>query len=801
MSLHVQKAAVLGAGVMGAQIAAHLANVGIPVMLLDIVPNQLSPEEAAKGLTLQDRQVRNRLAANGLAAARKAKPAAFYDAADEALITIGNMEDDLEQLKDCDWVIEAVVERLDIKREVLAKLAAVLPEHAIVSTNTSGISLAAMVDGLDSSFRKRFLGTHFFNPPRYMKLLEIIPGPETDAQLVSEMKQFAERRLGKGVVIAKDTPNFIANRIGTYGLLVTLQAMERYGLGVDEVDALTGPVLGRPKSATFRTLDLVGIDTFVHVAKNVLHSVTDAAEKKSFEVPDYIETMVANRWIGEKAGQGFFKREKTDKGREILALDLATMTYRPRRKISSASFEAAKNAKSLKDKLQALVYGKDVASQFVWDVVKRTLLYTAARQFDIADHIVAVDEAMKWGFNWELGPYEMWDAIGVEKSVARMRDEGEVIPPFVEQLLAAGQSSFYGSREPGWRSFYVGNGEYRTLETPKEKWSLADTKAKNGVIHQNSGASLIDIGDGIVCLEMHSLNQAIGSEMVSMMAFAAKEVERNWDGLVIYNEAKNFCVGANLMLMLMEAQDENWDELDFTIRQFQGAGMALKYLPKPVVAAPHAMALGGGAELCFPADRVQAHAETYIGLVEVGVGLIPGGGGTKEMLLRAMENVPPGVDIRPDSYIAKALETIAMAKVSTSAKDAKRLGYLRAADGISLNRDYQLYDAKQVALSLARTGYLPRQPQKVRVIGRDGAALLKTGVNNLLHGGFISNHDARIANHLIRVLTGGDVPRGTEVTEAYLLDLEREAFLSLIGEPKSQQRMLHMLTKGKPLRN
>ncbi|WAH40795.1 3-hydroxyacyl-CoA dehydrogenase NAD-binding domain-containing protein [Alicyclobacillus fastidiosus] len=801
MSLNVRKAAVLGAGVMGAQIAAHLANVGIPVLLLDIVPNKLLPEEEAKGLTSSDSSVRNRLAARGLAAAKKAKPAAFYDVADESLVTIGNMQDHFSLLKDCDWVIEAVVERLDIKREVLAKLATVLPEHAIVSTNTSGISLASMVEGFEPSFRKRFLGTHFFNPPRYMKLLEIIPGPDTDAQLIEDMRYFGERRLGKGVVLAKDTPNFIANRIGTYGLIATLQAMETYGLGVDEVDALTGPVIGRPKSATFRTLDLVGLDTFVHVAKNVQQSVSDEAEQARFAIPTYLHRMVENQWLGEKTGQGFFKRERTDKGKGILALDLATLTYRPRRKVAFATLEAAKQAKGLHEKLRTLVYGKDTASQFVWEITKRALLYTAQRQFEIADDIVAVDQAMKWGFNWELGPYEMWDAIGVEKSVARMRDEGETIPDFVEQLLAAGKKTFYEQALPGQTRFYVGKSDYRTIEKPQEKLSLADMKAANGVIRKNSGASLVDIGDGIACLEMHSLNQAIGSDVVSMMQYAAKEVAANWDGLVLYNEAKNFCVGANLMLMLMEAQDDNWDELDFIVRQFHQAGMELKYLAKPVVSAPHAMALGGGAELCFPADAVQAYAESYIGLVEVGVGLIPGGGGTKEMLLRALEHVPAGVDIRPDDYIRRAFETIAMAKVSTSAKDAKRLGYLRQSDGISVNRDYQLYDAKQVALSLARTGYVPRQSKAVKVVGRDGAAMLKSGVYGMLQGGFISEHDAKIANQLIRVLTGGDVVRGTEVTEEYLLDLEREAFLSLMGEPKSQQRMQYMLTNGKPLRN
>lgn len=801
MSLKVQRAAVLGAGVMGAQIAAHLANVGIPVLLLDIVPSCLTDEEKAKGLRLSDDAVRNRFAVKGLAAAKRAKPAAFYDAADVNLVTIGNMEDHLGELASCDWLIEAVIEKLDVKREVLAKLAGVVSEHAVISSNTSGISIAAMVDGMPLTFRKRFLGTHFFNPPRYMKLLEIIPGPDTDLALVAAMQQFAARRLGKGVVIAKDTPNFIANRIGTFGLIATLGAMEQFGLGVDEVDALTGPVLGRPKSATFRTLDVVGIDTFVHVAKNVQQSVADEREAQQFELPSYVEAIVKKGWIGEKGGQGFFKRQRTERGREIIALDVNTFEYRPRKKVTSTAFEAAKQAKTLPEKLRTLLYGKDNAAEFVWTVVKQTLLYTANRQYEIADDIIAVDQAMKWGFNWELGPYEIWDAIGVEKSVQRMRDEGESIPPFVESLLSSGKKSFYESSEPGHIRFYNGHSESAEVEIAPEKWSLSELKAKNRVIHQNGGASLIDIGSGIACLEMHALNQAIGADVVAMMHYTAKEVAANWDGLVIYNEAKNFCVGANLMMMLMEAQDDNFDEIDLSVRQFQKATMAIKYLPKPVVAAPHNMALGGGAELCFPADHVHAHAETYLGLVEVGVGLIPAGGGTKEMLLRAMEHLPNGVDIRPDEFVRKVFETIGLAKVSTSAKDAKHLGYFRNRDSVNMNRDYHLYEAKQYALSMAKSGYIPRERKAVKVIGRDGAAMLKSGVYSMQNSGYISEHDALIARHLIRILTGGDVPRGTKVSEQYVLDLEREAFLSLIGEPKSRQRMQHMLMTRKPLRN
>lgn len=796
----IRRVAVLGAGVMGAAIAAHLANAGLAVLLLDIVPGELTADEVAKGLTLASPAVRNRFAQRGLDTAKKAKPAAFYDVADARQIEIGNLEDDFAKLSSCDWIIEAVVENLTVKQQLLARVAQVARADAIVSSNTSGVSITGMVADRELSFRQRFLGTHFFNPPRYMKLLEIIPGPDTAPDLVAFMRQFGERVLGKGVVIAKDTPNFIANRIGTYGLLVTLAAMQKFELGVDEVDAITGPAMGRPKSATFRTLDLVGLDTFVHVAKNVQQSVTDEDERAIFTVPEYIERMVANRWLGEKTGQGFFKRDNSA-GNEILALDLDSLAYRPRRKLQSAALDAAKAAPTVDKKLQALVSGKDVAAHFAWDVLKRVLLYTAHKQPEIADDIAAVDDAMKWGFNWKLGPYETWDAIGVAASVARMRAEGETIPPFVEALLAAGRTSFY-ERQPGETpTYYLGGDEARTLARAPEAISLTLLKEQGRVVRKNGGASLVDIGDGVLCLEFHSPKQAIGADIVQMIDIAVQEVSTNWDALVIGNQGSQFSVGANVMLMLMEAQDENWDEINFAVNQLQQALMRLKYLRKPVVAAPFGYALGGGAEVCFPADRIQAAAETYMGLVEVGVGLIPGGGGNKEMLIRAIEGVPGNVEERLDVFVRQAFEAVALAKVATSAKEARTLGFLRAADGVSINQDYLLHDAKQVALGLVRSGYLPQTPKRIPVVGEAGAALLKVGVYGMKMSGFLSRHDEKIAHHLIRVMTGGAVPRGTLVTEQYLLDLEREAFLSLIGEPKTQQRMQHMLTNGKPLRN
>jgi len=786
---------------MGATIAAHLANVGVSVLLLDIVPNALTDDEVGKGLTLESPVVRNRFAMRGVEGAKKSKPAAFYDVKDASLIEIGNMTDDMYRLSACDWIIEVVVENLAVKQQVLANVEKYAKADAIVSSNTSGISIADMVRNCGLPFRQRFLGTHFFNPPRYMPLLELIPGPDTDPELLKWMTYFGERVLGKGVVIAKDTPNFIANRIGTFGLLATLEAMEKYSLGVDDVDAVTGPVLGRPKSATFRTLDLVGLDTFVHVAKNVQNSVSNETEFKAFAVPDYIEQMVANGWLGEKSGQGFFKREKTAQGKEILALDLQTLTYRPKGKLKSAAFEAARAQSTLAEKLKAMVYGRDEAAQFAWYVLKKVLLYTADKWSEIATDIVSVDNAMKWGFNWDLGPFQTWDAIGVVKSVERMRAEGETIPTFVEELLAAGKTSFYDPAPGIAPRFYIGGAQFAEQLEPKEKISLARLKEQGKVIRKNAGATLVDIGDGVACLEFHSAKQAIGADVVQMLDFSVEEVTANWRALVIGNQAQNFCVGANLMLMLMEAQDENWDELNQAVHQFQQSLMRVKYLPKPVVAAPFGLTLGGGAEVCFPADRIQAAAETYMGLVEVGVGLIPGGGGNKELLIRAVERVPQNVEERLDVFVRGAFENIAMAKVSSSAKEARTNGFLRAADGITVNRDHLIHDAKQVALGMANAGYTPRKPELLPVVGEAGAALLKVGVYGMKLSGYISGHDEKIANHLIRVLTGGAVPRGMLVSEQYLLDLEREAFLSLVGEPKTQQRMQHMLSTGKPLRN
>lgn len=802
MERKIRKAAVIGSGVMGAGIAAHLANVGIPTYLLDIVPRELTEEEQKKGLTLDSPEVRNRIAQAGKDRLLKEKPAPLYDKADVDLITVGNLEDHLHYLKEADWIIEVVVENLEIKKKVLETVEKFWTPGTIVSSNTSGVSINDMCEGRSDDFRAHFLGTHFFNPPRYLKLLEIIPGRDTKPEIVEFMMKFGEFVLGKGTVLCKDTPNFIANRIGTYGLQVSIQEMVRLGLGVDEVDALTGPVIGRPKSATFRTLDVVGLDTYVHVANNVKNKTEDSNEKAVFEVPAFVLQMVENRWLGQKSGQGFFKQVKTAEGKEIFALDYNTMEYRPRLKAKFPSLEAAKTAKTLPEKLKTLVYGKDKGSEFLWNVFKKVLLYAASKVPEIADDIVSIDRAMKWGFGWELGPFETWDAIGVEKSVARMREEGETIPPLVEELLASGKTSFYEKNEGRLFAFAIG-GKYADVEEPKEKINLAALKEQGKLVAKTPGASLIDIGDGVACLEFTSPHNALGPDVIKMLNTAADEVKKNFLGLVIGNQGKNFCVGMNLAMALMEAQDENWFELEMMIKNFHKAGEKLRNMGRPVVAAPFGMTLGGGVEVCYLADRVQVAAETYLGLVEVGVGLLPGGGGTKEMLFRAMENVPEGgsVQVDPFPFVARAFETIAMAKVSTSGKEAIKLGYLRPTDGVSINSDHLLHDAKQVVLQMDRQGYAPRKQRKIRVIGETGYATLRQNIYSMRVGGLITEHDEFIASKIAWVMSGGNVPAGTEVNESYILELERKAFMDLIKTRKSQQRMQHMLTKNKPLRN
>nr|WP_285852015.1 3-hydroxyacyl-CoA dehydrogenase/enoyl-CoA hydratase family protein [Sporosarcina luteola] len=794
VAYQIKKAAVLGSGVMGSGIAAHLANIGIPVLLLDIVPTQLTEQEEAKNLTLEDRQVRNKFAATALEKLLKQKPAPLAAKQNLSLIEVGNFEDDLEKLNDVDWIIEVIVENLDIKKSLYEKIDAVRKPGTIITSNTSGISIEAMAEGRSEDFQKHFLGTHFFNPPRYLKLLEVIPTAKTDERVLNFMLQFGEDRLGKGVVVAKDTPNFIANRIGTYGLLVTLREMEKRGYSIGEVDSVTGTLIGRPKSATFRTLDVVGLDTFMHVAKNA-YDKTEGEEQKVFELPAFMKKMIDNGWLGAKTKQGFYLKE----GKEILELDPETFEYGPTKKLKTPSIEIAKQQKGLANKVKTLVYANDRTGEILWSILSPTLRYSAELNGEIADDIVAIDNAMKWGFGWQQGPFEIWDAIGVAKSVEKMKEENVEIPAFVQTMLDNGFESFY-KEEEGEVFFFDGEG-YQPVTVNEKAINLKLYKKKHGVIKKNSGASLIDLGDGIALLEFHSQSNAIGLDIIQMINFAVDEVEKNYKGLVIGNQGKNFCVGANLAMILMEAQDDNIFELDYTIRAFQNAMMKIKYSRKPVVAAPFQMTLGGGAEVCLPAAHIQASMETYIGLVEVGVGLIPGGGGNVNLYTKHLKGLPNGVHVDYQYVANKVFETIAMAKVSTSAEEAKENNFLNFADGISVNPDHLIYDAKQAALSLYEAGYTPPKKEKIPVTGDSGYATMLLGAEGMHLSGFISDHDLKIAKKLAFVLSGGKVPYGTLVDEQYMLDLEREAFLNLIQEPKSQQRMQHMLLKGKPLRN
>ncbi|WP_430722750.1 3-hydroxyacyl-CoA dehydrogenase NAD-binding domain-containing protein [Siminovitchia fortis] len=794
LSFRIRKAAVLGSGVMGSGIAAHLANVGIPTLLLDIVPKELTEKEKAKGLTLEDREVRNRNTAEALKKLLKQKPAPLTSKKNLNLITAGNLEDDLDKLKDVDWIIEVVVENLEVKKKVFEQVDQYRKAGSIISSNTSGISVEAMSEGRSDDFQKHFLGTHFFNPPRYLKLLEVIPTKKTEPEVLEFMKKFGEDVLGKGVVVAKDTPNFIANRIGTYGLLIAVREMLKGGYSIGEVDSITGTLIGRPKSATFRTLDVVGLDTFIHVANNV-YELVDGEEKEVFEVPDFMNKMLEKGWLGSKSGQGFYMK----KGKEILQLNPETFEYEPRKKFKTPGLEMAKQEKGIKRKMKALMYSDDPAGKLLWKMTAPVLAISAELLGEIADDIVAIDRAMKWGFGWELGPFEMWDAIGVESSVAKMEEEGIKIPGWVKEMLDSGHTSFY--QENDGIEYYFSNGEYKEIPKNPKVIDLKLLKKQGKVLKKNSGASVIDVGDGVLLLEFHSKSNAIGFDIIQMLNYAIEETERNYKGLIIGNQGKNFCVGANIALILMAAQDDDIFEADMIVRQFQQAMMKIKYSEKPVVAAPFGMTLGGGAEVCLPSAHIQASMETYMGLVETGVGLIPGGGGNKELYIKTLKSMADGVEFDLQQVANKVFETVAMAKVSTSAEEAVENNFLNQADGISVNGDHLIYDAKQAVLALYEQGYKPPAREKIPVTGETGYAALLLGAEAMKLSGYISEHDMKIAKKLAYVIAGGKVPYGTEVDEQYLLDLEREAFLSLAAEPKSQQRMQHMLVKGKPLRN
>jgi 3-hydroxyacyl-CoA dehydrogenase len=815
----INKVAILGAGTMGARIAAHFANASIPSNLLDIVPADA------------DAPARNKIAAAGLEGAKKSKPAAFMDASLARFVTVGNFEDDLKKLAEVDWIIEAVVENLEIKRALLRKVESVRRPGTIITTNTSGLPVGKIAEGFSDDFRRSWFGTHFFNPPRYMRLLELIPTPEADPALIDSISQFCDMRLGKGVVIAKDTPNFIANRIGTFSVLNVMRLMQELDLTIEEVDALTGQAVGWPKSATFRTIDLVGLDILGHVVGNMTANVHD--ERSDLRLPDFFRQMLERKWLGDKTKGGFYQKPvgRSDVGAsgeqedERLALDWKTLEYHPRQKPKFAALDMARNIEDTGARLRMLLGLKgpppqkgDKAGGFLWSSLSDLWTYCANRVPEISDSIVEIDRAMRLGFNWELGPFELWDAAGVEATVARMKKEGRPVAANVEKMLAAGQKTWYtdDATSASGRKYWSLQAECpKAVHVPKGVWSVAVAKKLSGVVKKNSGASLVDLGDGVGCIEFHSKMNALGGDIISLILQTLKPggPGDNFDAFVITNDATNFSVGANLMLLLMSVQEEEWDDVDLAIRQFQGMTQAIKFSPKPVVSAPFGLCLGGGTELSLHAAARQPHAELYTGLVEVGVGLLPGGGGCKEMLLRAIDSASAdrGGKISSDTLVGsiemleamkRAFETIATAKVATSAYEARGLGFLGDNDRITMNRERVLSDAKIRTLELVRSGYEPPLPRNdIPAPGENVLATLKMGVHLMRQGDYISEYEVKLGSKIAEVLCGGRITPGTPVSEQYILDLEREAFKSLCGEKKTQERIQYTLKTGKTLRN
>ncbi|HXR18166.1 MAG TPA: 3-hydroxyacyl-CoA dehydrogenase NAD-binding domain-containing protein [Terriglobales bacterium] len=809
----IHKVAVLGAGTMGARIAAQFANAGVPSYLFDIVPPGA------------DAQARNKIAAAGLDAAKKSKPAAFMEASLARLITIGNFDDDLKRLAEVDWIIEAVVENLDLKRALLKKVEAIRKPGAIITTNTSGLPVGKIAEGFSDDFRRSWFGTHFFNPPRYMRLLELIPTPDTDRAAIDAIARFCDIHLGKGIVLAKDTPNFIGNRIGTFSVLNVMRLMQEMDLTIEDVDALTGQAVGWPRSATFRTIDLVGLDILGHVVSNMTRvaagdSAAPLDERGDLKLPDFFKQMLERKWLGDKTKGGFYKKVKgsTSGEDERLALDWKTLEYHPRQKPKFPALDMAKNIEQSGARIRMLLgldggspQKNDRAGAFLWSALSDLWTYSANRIPEISDSVVEIDRAMRLGFNWELGPFELWDAAGVEATVERMKKENRPVAANVEQLLAAGKKTWYldDPKAPSGRAYWDFK-NYEPVKVPSGVWSVEAAKKSNGVVKKNSGASVVDLGDGVACIEFHSKMNTIGSDIVQLISQTLKTGGAGdaFDAFVITNDATNFSVGANLMLLLMSIQEEEWDDVDLAIRTFQGMTQAIKFSPKPVVVAPFGLTLGGGTEISLHAPALQPHAELYMGLVEVGVGLLPGAGGCKEMLLRAIdsaESIRPGgrgESVELMEAMKKAFETIATAKVATSAHEARGLGFLRNSDNITMNRERVLADAKARALELVRAGYEPPQPRtNIPAPGENVLAALKMGVHLMRQGDYITEYEVKLATKIAEVLCGGSVTAGTPVSEQYILDLEREGFKSLCGEKKTQERIQYTLKTGKTLRN
>lgn len=797
----INKAAVIGSGVMGSAIACHFANIGVEVLLLDIVPRELTEAEEKMGLTLKDKAVRNRIVNNDLQKAIKSNPAPLYHKDFAKRITTGNLEDDISKVKTADWIIEVVVERLDIKKQVFENLDKHRKPGTLITSNTSGIPIKFMSEGRSEDFQKHFCGTHFFNPPRYLKLFEIIPGPETSPEVLDFLNEYGEKFLGKTTVIAKDTPAFIGNRIGIFGIQSLFHQVKDMGLTVEEVDKLTGPVIGRPKSATFRTVDVVGLDTLVHVANGIYDNAPEDEEHDIFELPDFINTMVENKWLGSKSGQGFYKKIKDDKGKsEILTLDLDTLEYRKNKKASFATLEKTKSVESVPDRFPILIAGDDKAGEFYRKNFGAMFAYVSKRIPEITDELYKIDDAMKAGFGWEQGPFEIWDAVGIKKGIELAKDLGKEPAPWVQEMLDAGINSFYTVKDGNTYYYDIPKKEHVKV-SGQDAFIILDNIRKTSEVFKNSGVVVEDLGDGILNVEFRSKMNSIGGDVLAGVNKAIDIAEKDFEGLVIGNQGTNFSVGANIGMIFMMAVEQEYDELNAAVKYFQDTSMRIRYSSIPVIAAPHGMTLGGGCEFSMHADRVVAAAETYIGLVEFGVGVIPGGGGSKEMTMRASDTfMKEDVEL---NRLQQYFLTIGMAKVSTSAYEAYDTGILeRGKDIIIVNQDRQIAAAKEVARFMADQGYTKPIPRTdIKVLGKQALGMFLVGTDQMVAGNYISEYDKRIANKLAYVMSGGDLSEASFVSEQYLLDLEREAFLSLTGERKTLERLQHMIQKGKPLRN
>ncbi|WP_159951320.1 3-hydroxyacyl-CoA dehydrogenase/enoyl-CoA hydratase family protein [Polaribacter septentrionalilitoris] len=801
MARRIKKVAIVGSGIMGSGIACHFANIGVEVLLLDIVPRELNDKEKAKGLTLEDKVVRNRLVNDALTASLKSKPSPIYNQKFASRITTGNLEDDIAKVADVDWIMEVVVERLDIKKTVFEKLEKHRTPGTIISSNTSGIPIKFMNEGRSEDFQKHFAVTHFFNPPRYLKLFEVVPGPDCKQEVTDFLMMYGEKFLGKTSVLAKDTPAFIGNRIGIFGIQSLFHQVKELGLTVEEVDKLTGPVIGRPKSATFRTVDVVGLDTLAHVANGIYENCPDDEAHELFKLPDFINTMMENKWLGSKTGQGFYKKVKNDAGKsEILTLDLDTLEYRSKKRAKFATLELTKTIDKPIDRFKILVGGKDKAGEFYRKNFAAMFAYVQNRIPEISDELYKIDDAMKAGFGWENGPFEIWDAVGVEKGIELMKAEGKEPATWVTEMLATGSKSFYSVKE-GATYYYDIPSKSQTKKPGQDGFIILDNIRKSNEVFKNSGVVIEDIGDGILNVEFQSKMNTIGGDVLAGINKGIDLAEKDFQGLVVGNQAANFSVGANIGMIFMMAVEQEYDELNYAIKYFQDTMMRMRYSSIPTISAPHGMALGGGCEISLHADKVVAAAETYMGLVEFGVGVIPGGGGSKEMALRASDSFNKGdveLNILQENFL-----TIGMAKVSTSGYEAFDLGLLqKGKDVIVVNKDRQIATAKAHAKLMAESGYTqPVKRKDVKVLGKQALGMFLVGTDSMEHSKYISEHDQKIANKLAYVMAGGDLSEPTMVTEQYLLDLEREAFLSLCTERKTLERIQHMLKTGKPLRN